>query len=87
MPKRDIALYIVDIFVAIDKIWRYTSRFSDAQEFLYSELSWDASIRELEIVVRRPNIYWLIIFYLKIIGELLTSEIKSTMPILELMKI
>lgn len=50
MPKRDIALYIVDIFVAIDKIWRYTSRFSDAQEFLYSELSWDASIRELEIV-------------------------------------
>lgn len=43
-------LYIVDILIASDKIYRYTHSFQTAQEFLHSELEWDAALRELEIV-------------------------------------
>jgi len=50
MSKRDITLYIVDIFIAINKLNRYTSKFTDAQTFKWNELEWDASIRELEII-------------------------------------
>lgn len=50
MSKRDVALYIVDIFIAIDKIERYTQTFGNGSELLSSELHWDASIRELEII-------------------------------------
>lgn len=50
MSKREITLYIVDIFIAINKLQRYTEKFSDAQTFKWSELEWDASIRELEII-------------------------------------
>ena len=50
MSKRDITLYIVDIFIAIDKIERYTKTFSNGSALLSSELHWDATIRELEII-------------------------------------
>ncbi len=48
--SRDTALYIVDIFIAIDKIKRYSKPFLNAQELLYSEMAWDACIRELELI-------------------------------------
>jgi len=50
MSERDITLYIVDILLAINKIERYTDQFNNAEEFLHSELEWDASIRELQII-------------------------------------
>lgn len=50
MSKRDVTLYIVDIFIAIDKLNRYISSFNDAEHLLADEVYWDASIRELEII-------------------------------------
>ena len=50
MSKRDSSFYIVDIFIAIDKVERYTIKFTNASELLYDEMSWDATIRELEII-------------------------------------
>lgn len=50
MSSRDITLYIVDIFIAIDKIERYTLGFDDANTLLHNEVYWDATIRELEII-------------------------------------
>jgi len=50
MSKRDVTLYIVDIFIAIDKIERYTKSFASGSSLLSSELHWDATIRELEII-------------------------------------
>jgi uncharacterized protein with HEPN domain len=50
MPNRDITLYIVDIFIAIDKLENYTKTFNNADELLYSDIHWDACIRELEII-------------------------------------
>lgn len=50
MSSRGVELYILDIFVAIDKIRRYTAKFSSGSDLLCDELSWDATIRELEII-------------------------------------
>jgi len=50
MSNRDITLYIVDIFIAIDKLENYTQEFNTAEELLYSDIHWDACIRELEII-------------------------------------
>jgi uncharacterized protein with HEPN domain len=50
MSNRDITLYIVDIFIAIDKLENYTQEFNTAAELLYSDIHWDACIRELEII-------------------------------------
>ncbi len=50
MSKRDTRLYITDIFVAINKIQRYTQHCSSAEALRWNELTWDASIRELEII-------------------------------------
>jgi len=50
MSSRDMAFYVVDIFIAIDKVHRYTSSFSNPQELLHDEMRWDATIRELEII-------------------------------------
>jgi uncharacterized protein with HEPN domain len=50
MSKRGVELYILDIFIAIDKIRRYTAKFSSGSDLLCDELSWDATIRELEII-------------------------------------
>ena len=50
MSNRDISLYIVDIFIAIDKISRFTCKIKNGAELLSHEMAWDASIRELEII-------------------------------------
>lgn len=55
MSNREITLYFLDIFIAYDKISRYTKRFDNAQDFLHSELEWDATIRELEIIGEATN--------------------------------
>lgn len=55
MSKRDISLYIVDIFIAINKIQRYTKEFTNPEDFKWSELQWDATIRELEIIGEATN--------------------------------
>jgi uncharacterized protein with HEPN domain len=55
MSKRDIRLYVLDILIAYNKIERYTVSFSNASDFLNSELHWDATIRELEIVGEATN--------------------------------
>ncbi|WP_211325209.1 DUF86 domain-containing protein [Caminibacter pacificus] len=46
---------MVDIFIAIDKIKRYIQPFNSATELLYDEKSWDAVIRELEIIGEATN--------------------------------
>ncbi|MCF7859108.1 MAG: DUF86 domain-containing protein [Candidatus Cloacimonetes bacterium] len=50
MFNRDIGFYFVDIFIAFNKIARYTFRFGDLESFYHSELEWDAKIRELELL-------------------------------------
>lgn len=53
--SRDQSLYIIDIFIAFNKIQRYTASFKNASDFLHSELEWDATIRELEIIGEACN--------------------------------
>jgi len=48
--KRDIELFIVDIFIAIEKIKEYTQSFNNPSDFQHSSLHWDASIRQFEII-------------------------------------
>ena len=48
--KRDIELFIVDIFVGIEKIKEYTKPFNNQSDFQHSSLHWDASMRQLEII-------------------------------------
>lgn len=55
MSDRDHSFYIVDIFIAMNKIERYTHKFENAQDFLDSELEWDGAIRELEIIGEATN--------------------------------
>ncbi len=55
MSERDLALFIVDILIAIDKINRYTKNFSTSDELLYNELVWDGVIRELQIIGDATN--------------------------------
>ncbi len=52
---RDIELFIVDIFVALEKIKLYTSDFKTADSFRHSSLHWDATIRQLEILGEALN--------------------------------
>jgi len=52
---RDLTFYIVDIFIANNKIKRYTKNFKNAEELFWSELEWDATIRELEIIGEVTN--------------------------------
>lgn len=53
--KRDIELFIVDIFVSIEKIKEYTSPFNNPNDLLHSSLHWDATIRQLEIIGEALN--------------------------------
>jgi len=53
--KRDIELFIVDIFVAIQKIKEYTNSFYNPNDLLHSSLHWDATIRQLEIIGEALN--------------------------------
>lgn len=48
--SRDYKLYITDIFIAINKIQRYTESFNSADALRWNEMAWDATIRELEII-------------------------------------
>ena len=41
--------------IAINKIQRYTQKFDNAEDFKWSELEWDATIRELEIIGEATN--------------------------------
>ena len=50
MPKRELALYVVDIFIAASKVKRYTKDFKSAEAFLLNDLHWDATMRELQII-------------------------------------
>ncbi len=50
MSDRDFSLYYVDILIASDKIRRYIGKFDSASSLLHSELEWDATIRELQII-------------------------------------
>jgi len=56
MSERDVSLYIVDIFIAIDKIKRYTQTFRNAKDFLHSEMEWDATLRALQLLGDAVNI-------------------------------
>jgi len=53
--NRDIELFIVDTLVSIQKIKEYTKIFSNAQDFQHSNLHWDATIRQLEIIGEALN--------------------------------
>ena len=53
--KRDIELFIVDIFVSIQKIRGYVAPFHNPNDLLYSSLHWDATIRQLEIIGEALN--------------------------------
>ena len=53
--KRDIELFIVDIYVAIEKIKEYTQPFNNPNDFQHSSLHWDASMRQLEIIGEALN--------------------------------
>ena len=50
MSKRESTFYLVDLFLAIYKIKKYTRAFSSAEALMYDELHWDAVMRELQIV-------------------------------------
>lgn len=47
---REIELFIFDIYIAILKIKKVTSRFDNVQELLHSFTDWDSVIREFEII-------------------------------------
>ena len=53
--SRDIELFIVDVFVTLEKIRQYTEDFSNADNFRHSNLHWDATIRQLEILGEALN--------------------------------
>ncbi len=50
MSKRVVEFFIIDILVAIDKIKRYSKSFNNALDFYYDEKSFDATMRELQII-------------------------------------
>ena len=50
MSKRVIELFVIDLLIAMDKISRYHDGFSDAQNFYHDDKSFDATIRELQII-------------------------------------
>jgi len=52
---RDYRLYLVDILIANNKIQRYTQKFNNPNDLLYSELEWDGTIREFEIIGEATN--------------------------------
>ena len=50
MSKREIELFIFDIFVAIIKIEKTVSHFDNADDLKHNYTSWDSVIREFEII-------------------------------------
>ena len=53
--NRDLTLFVVDIFVAIEKIKEYIEPFDDEESLRHSSLHWDATIRQLEIIGEALN--------------------------------
>ncbi|PHQ64898.1 MAG: hypothetical protein COB99_07060 [Sulfurimonas sp.] len=53
--KRDLELFIVDIFICIQKIKTYTENFTCGDDLLHSEINWDATLRNLEIIGEALN--------------------------------
>jgi uncharacterized protein with HEPN domain len=49
-PDRQIEMFILDIFIAIQKINKVASKFNNVQDLLYSFTDWDSVIREFEII-------------------------------------
>ena len=47
---RDIELFIFDIFIAIQKIKKVSSKFDNVNDLLHSFTDWDSVIREFEII-------------------------------------
>jgi uncharacterized protein with HEPN domain len=50
MSRRRSELYLLDILIAIEKIERYHRKFSDAESFYHDDMSFDATMRELQII-------------------------------------
>jgi uncharacterized protein with HEPN domain len=48
--SRAVEFYLLDILIAHDRVKRYIAPFDNAQSLLHSELEWDATIRELEVI-------------------------------------
>ncbi len=47
---RNIELFIFDIFIAIQKIKKVSSKFDNVDELLHSFTDWDSVVREFEII-------------------------------------
>jgi uncharacterized protein with HEPN domain len=50
MSRRQLELFVFDIFVAILKIEHTSSKFGNPQDLLHSYTDWDSVIREFEII-------------------------------------
>ena len=50
MSKRQIELFIFDIFIAVLKIEHTSAKFKNSQDLLHSYTDWDSVIREFEII-------------------------------------
>ncbi len=50
MSKRQIELFVFDIFIAILKIEQTSAKFNNPQDLVYSYTDWDSVIREFEII-------------------------------------
>lgn len=55
MSKRDKELFLFDILIAILKIEDYVKNFSEAQSLKFDYKTWDAVIREFEIIGEATN--------------------------------
>ena len=55
MSKREIELFIFDIYIAILKIEYVAKDYEDAQKMLHDFKSWDTIIREFEIIGEASN--------------------------------
>ena len=53
--QRDIELFVVDTFVAIHQVKKYTAPFKNKDDFRHNSLHWDATIRQLEIIGEALN--------------------------------
>ena len=47
---RNIELFIFDIFIAVQKIQKVSSKFDNVDDLLHSVTDWDSVIREFEII-------------------------------------
>lgn len=48
--SRKSELFLIDIIIAIDKLYRYAKEFENGEALLHDEKTWDATIREFEII-------------------------------------